>query len=206
MIKIKGNKYKVLGNKTIIYATNTNDKILIDTKNLQKVLKYTWYINNHGYIATADYKNNYKILQLHRYILGITNPLIKIDHRDLNPLNNLESNLRVCTQQQNSRNRDKNKNNSSGYKGVYWFEPLNKWVSQIALNGYNIHLGLYDNKKVAAKVREIVEKAIFGEFANPTPVPYIEPETLLNSDKTIIVIDGNTETSINIKLTQEKLF
>lgn len=202
---LKGNRYKVFGDKSIVY-TGKEQEIFIDTKNLQKVLKYSWYIDNYGYVRTNDYMNDYKPLFLHRYILDILDSEILIDHIDMNKLNNLEENLRLATCQENNRNINKQKNNISGYKGVYWNKSKKKWQCQISINNYNIYLGGYDNKEVAALVRMTVEKALYKEFAKPTPVPYVEPETLLNSDKTITVIDGNTETSINIKLIQNSFF
>jgi hypothetical protein len=42
---------------------------------------------------------------IHRCILGITDPEIEVDHRDNNGLNNVRSNLRTCTHQENMRFR-----------------------------------------------------------------------------------------------------
>lgn len=46
---------------------------------------------------------------MHRVILGLTDPLIEVDHRDNDGLNNQRLNLRPCTHQENHRFRNPKK-------------------------------------------------------------------------------------------------
>src|SRR5579863_7110842 len=57
-------------------------------------------------------------VQMHRFILGITDPLIQVDHKNSKEtLNNCRDNLRCATPSQNQANRNFTKS-ASGYKGV----------------------------------------------------------------------------------------
>ena len=87
------------------------------------------------------------------------------DHIDKNPLNNQKSNFRSCTKQQNSQNRNKPKNNTSGFIGVNWMKRNQAWCSRITVDGKKKYLGLFVNKEDAIKARLNAEKKYYGEFA-----------------------------------------
>jgi hypothetical protein len=75
-----------------------------------------------------------------------------VDHIDRNPLNNLLSNLRLATIEQNNVNRSVQSNNKSGVRGVSWCKITNKWKAQISLNKRKIYIGVYetiDEAKIA---------------------------------------------------------
>ena len=61
--------------------------------------------------------------------------LNQIDHIDMNKMNNSINNLRVVTCSENGINKNKNKNNSSGYKNIYWYKQNEKWLFIITING-----------------------------------------------------------------------
>ena len=83
------------------------------------------HINNNGYYYIGLYKNKIrKILSIHRLVYICNNPtedisLFAIDHIDRNKLNNKIENLRKATRSENSSNRIKQKNNTTGYKNIY---------------------------------------------------------------------------------------
>ena len=87
-----------------------------------------------------------------------------IDHINGIKDDNRIINLRECTTQQNGMNRGPQKNNSSGYKGVGWSKKSSKWRAQIRFNNKSIYLGLFDDKKEAAKIYNKEAKKLFGEF------------------------------------------
>lgn len=126
-------------------------RVKIDKDDLEKVKKYKWHLNN-GYVET-EIKN--KKIKLHQLILG-TKKGYEIDHKDGNPLNNLDNNLRFVTHQQNSMN-----NKSRGY---CWNKLRKKWETYIRLNQKKIHLGYFINKRDAIKARKQAEQKYFGEF------------------------------------------
>lgn len=62
---------------------------------------------------------------MHRYILNYFGKLF-IDHADMSRLNNQKENLRFCNNADNGKNRPKQLNNTSGYKGVSWHKASQK--------------------------------------------------------------------------------
>ena len=67
-------------------------------------------------------------------------------------LNYCPQNCRWVTQTTQTRNRGINKNNKSGYKGVYLESRSNKYIAQITVNYRGIYLGRYECPKEAAEV------------------------------------------------------
>lgn len=79
---------------------------IIDDEDFIEVSKYQWCCDGLGYakrsVRFMDGKK--KSQSLHHFIMGFP-PGVRIDHRDLNPLNNTRENLRPATPLQNSYNR-----------------------------------------------------------------------------------------------------
>jgi hypothetical protein len=98
---------------------------------------------------------------MHRFILGITDPEIKVDHKDHNGLNNQKYNLRPCSHTQNVRNRLPRRKGEP--KGIYW--DRGKWRTRITVNSKTIHLGRFESKLEAAKAYDKAAVEFFGEFA-----------------------------------------
>ena len=89
----------------------------------------------------------------------------KVDHKDTIKTNNSWSNLRICTQSQNSANRQKPINNTSGYKNVSWFKPKNKWRVKVTKDGKSYHGGYFNSLEEAVLVANSLRKELFGEFS-----------------------------------------
>ena len=70
---------------------------------------------------------------------------LQIDHINGIKDDNRIVNLRVVTNKMNQCNRGKRNNNTSGYKGVYWYKQKKKWQAKIGHHKKSIHLGYYDN-------------------------------------------------------------
>lgn len=145
---------------------------LVDNDDFDKISLFNWYTskNNSGifYAARSVYDiktKKQKVLWMHREIMG-TKSGMDTDHINGDGLNNQRKNLRVCTRAENQRNKSKPKNNKSGYKGVSWSLPRNKWRADIRLNGKTSNLGFFNTKEEAynAYVKACVE--YHREFAN----------------------------------------
>lgn len=103
-----------------------------------------------------------KRVWMHRVIMNTPNEM-DTDHWDGNGLNNQRDNLRVCTNTQNQANKNKQTNNTSGHKGVFW--NLGKWHAKIGVNGQVVHLGTFSNIEDASRAYDEAAQKYFGEFA-----------------------------------------
>lgn len=155
-MKIRNNDY------SIQIKTSKGQKILIDPDDFEKCSKYSWCISKTGY-AVANIRG--KVTKMHRYILGVKDPNIVIDHINRNPLDNRKENLRLCTPRENSLNTSVSKNNKTKCLGISIVKKTGKYRARIMVNGKEINLGRYDNIEDAKKVRKEAEMKYFKEFA-----------------------------------------
>jgi hypothetical protein len=132
---------------------------IIDVEDVPKIVGHKWSINKNYEISNEEFK------YLSRVVLNITDPLVKVDHINRNRLDNRKENLRPCTNAENCRNRGKPKNNTSGYKGVFWHCKNEKWIASIGYNNRSYYLGSYNTKEDAAKAYNQAAKLYHGEFA-----------------------------------------
>lgn len=104
---------------------------------------------------------NGNVILFHRVVARAPDGLL-VDHKDRDPLNNCKSNLRLCSQAQNSRNRGIAKHNRSGFKGVY--ANRGRWRAEINVNGKRIRLGSYRDKVDAALAYDRAAVTFHGAF------------------------------------------
>jgi AP2 domain len=100
---------------------------------------------------------------LHRFITGVTDPSIDVDHEDHNGLNNQRYNLRKTVRGEHDGNRRKT-HGSSQYKGVSWSKGKGKWRACIRIEK-TVHLGYFTDEKEAAVVYDTAARSRFGIFA-----------------------------------------
>jgi hypothetical protein len=126
-------------------------------------------IRKDGYKQIKLYKNGImKSFRVHRLVAKafLENPdnKPKVDHIDENKSNNNVKNLRWSTVQDNSYNRGKQINNTSGFKGVSFHKNANKYRATIKINGKYKHLGLFLTPEEASEKYEITAKELHGNF------------------------------------------
>ena len=151
---------------------NKGMRAIVDDEDFDRVTnKGKWYINNTGHVRMGLYmgtRSNGKIilknLQLHRFIIDAPDGM-EVDHINGNALDNRKQNLRVCTKSQNMMNRGAQKNNTSGFKGVYWNARKDKWMVTIGLNSKYIFIGYFSCKIEAAQAYNKAALKYHGEFA-----------------------------------------
>lgn len=142
-------------------------------------VRFQWYIDK------------YYCIYMHRFILGVTNKKLFVDHINHDGLCNLVINLRIATSKQSSKNIRSHKNSESTYKGVskYRGSKRNKngvinengkvWRARITIDGKPKNLGYFKTEIEAATAVDKAAKVNYGEFAYlnfPTPMPYLLPD------------------------------
>lgn len=145
---------------------------LVDDADYCLISKYHWFSKiarsgNPNYTKYAASSVGRVTLRMHRVILGLTNPKVRVDHENGNGLDNRRFNLRVATPSQNGGNRQTNRNNITGFKGVSpW--PLSTnfpFRARIRVNGKLYLLGYFSTAVEAAHAYDSAAKKHFGEFA-----------------------------------------
>lgn len=155
----------------IIPLFNSTMSVEIDDSDYPRVGIFIWrairkWPSKTWYAATMI---KGKRVTIHRYILELSDPKIKVDHRDRNGLNNKRENLRIATQSQNMANTGLLKSNTSGYKGVYWHTCSKPWKCgwrmQIICKNKRYTKGPFKIKEDAARAYDKKALELFGEFA-----------------------------------------
>ncbi len=94
-----------------------------------------------------------------------------IDHINGDGLDNRRENLRLASHTENNQNRRINRNNTSGYKGVYWNKNEGKWRARIMAHGKRHVLGQFVSIIDAAKAYNDAALKYYGEFADLNIIP-----------------------------------
>jgi hypothetical protein len=138
---------------------------LIDEVDAEAVLVHRWAAHRIGKTfyaaARARPDGGPEIIHLHTFLTGW--PLT--DHRNGNGLDNRRANLREATKSQNAANRGLDRNNTSGFKGVYWNKAERKWQAHIQVDGKKRTLGRFPDPEDAARAYDAAALDAFGEFA-----------------------------------------
>ena len=146
---------------------------LVDAEDYDELSKYKWHARPSPqgvfYAQRAQLKAEYadnkrKITQMHRQIMGVTDPDMYIDHINHNTLDNRKSNLRKCNSSQNQMNSKPEKGSSSKYLGVS-LGYGGKFRVSISVDGVTVDGGYFKCEIEAAKARDALSKKHFGEFA-----------------------------------------
>ena len=106
-----------------------------------------------------------KAIRMHREIMGVSG-LAKVDHRNRNGLDNRRRNLRTASNVQNCANSPKRKQNTSGFKGVYFCTKTNRWRARLETQGVRYHIGRFDTPRAASIAYRKFHREMFGEFSS----------------------------------------
>ncbi len=141
---------------------------IVDAADADCVLTYRWF-------AQPNCRNVYAIRRvrradgtwttqsLHKFLTGF--PVT--DHVNGDGLDNRRSNLREATTGENSRNRRRQSNNASGFKGVAWNKNDRKWRAQVGADaGKRRFLGSYTTAEEAARAYDAAARELYGAYAS----------------------------------------
>lgn len=139
----------------------------IDLEDYERVKDYHWFTTCLGY-AYAHITINGKETQvtLHRLIMDCPDGMV-VDHINHDKLDNRKCNLRICTQQQNSWNRNRSLcHNKTGYCGVSYDSRKNRYYASIERCGKKRCLGGFSTAEEAYEARLKAEQFYDGEYAS----------------------------------------
>ena len=157
--------------KGIRHTTRFNKRHLEKAKSLNK----TWYVKyiSEGKYVCCNIKS--KTIFLHRVIKDNPEGYV-IDHINGDTLNNLDSNLRKCSIKENSRNRKKQKGEtSSPYKGVGVDSQVGNFNMSISINEKRYDK-VFTNEVAAANAYNYYAKKYYGQYALLNDVEYMPKE------------------------------
>jgi len=137
---------------TITILLTKGEHTIID-KEYSYLSKHKWHLNNGGYAARSVCVGGIKKRILLHRLINNTPEGMDTDHINRIKLDNRKANLRTCTRSQNKLNQNPQKNNTSGYTGVFYDKgkkpQYGRWRAQIKINQKFICLGSYQEKEDA---------------------------------------------------------
>jgi len=140
---------------------NHGKSVLVSDRDFKKVSKYNWWADEGRSTWYARGWIDGEEVKMHRFILGVTDKSIHIDHEDGNGLNNQRNNLRKSSRSQNSANRSSQKK----YKGVYYRASRNRWYAQSRKDGKNYEKAGCKTQIEAAIAYNKLATKLHGKFA-----------------------------------------
>lgn len=108
-----------------------------------------------GYSISQIFSRTYRGHQVAWAMVYGAWPIYEMDHINGDRSDNRISNLRLVSRRENSCNRKRRCDNTSGASGV--FQDRGRWVATIADNGKRVRLGCFAEKAHAIAVRKEAE-------------------------------------------------
>lgn len=136
---------------------------IVDDSDFESLNIFKWHAHSDGYAVRNAYVNNKRTtIRMHRELLQCPAGL-DVDHVNGNRLDNRRENLRICKRVSNTYNRPKNRNNTTGYKGVCNLKGT--WRAEVVANGTRHYLGTFPTAEAAARAYDAKAIELHGDFA-----------------------------------------
>ncbi len=147
----------------------------VDDADYRLLIQWKWSARKsdntfYAYRSTSI-KGKTVCIRMHRFLLGVTDRNIQVDHIDRNGLNNQRENLRLATGSENNANRISKKGSTSTFLGVSRVPNSVKWRAKIAKNRISFHIGTFDSEIEAAIAYNKKAIEVHGVFANLNKIP-----------------------------------
>lgn len=113
--------------------------------------------SSNGYIEVSVGDIKFQAHKLAWYFVHGVYPDFYLDHVNGDKTDNRIENLRESSPLINMRNRGKNKNNSTGFNGVY-VAASGRFRARIKINGKLINIGTFDTAEEASEARELANE------------------------------------------------
>jgi AP2 domain/HNH endonuclease len=160
-IRVEGNIAYVTLTKGYVAVLDAADVSLVEGANWHAEVKpRTVYAVSQ---SSRDADGKRRMIRLHRALMNAP-PDMDVDHRNGHGLDNRRDNLRLATCQQNQYNQRIHRNNTSGFKGVYWYTRIGKWRAMITHDGKQQHLGYHATPEAAYAAYCEASARLHGDF------------------------------------------
>lgn len=159
-----------MGDCTASVPLHNGEFAIVDTEDVCRVSGFAWQCRIEPYgqkYALANFLRSdgtRTMVRMHRLLLCF--PLMSVDHRDRNGLNNRRQNLRLCDDHANQGNSGKHRPGKySRFKGVTKHLPTGHWKAQLMKHRKNAHCSYHRCEIEAALAYDAAAVEHFGEFA-----------------------------------------
>lgn len=150
-------------------------EFVLDKEDAEDVGEYSWSVmasnlpRNWGtyyYASSCTCKKQTGYSLLHRFIMSAPKGKV-VDHINRNTHDMRKDNMRICNRSMNCRNKKVLSNNSSGYRGVVFYDygaakNNPKWFAYLDYHNKKINLGYYKKLEDAIAARKNGEIKYFG--------------------------------------------
>ena len=127
----------------ILSGKKANGKsVIVDDDDYKKYNHLVWHLSDTGYVVR---RNNGETTRLHRLIMNCPEGLV-VDHLNGNKLDCRKSNLRICTQAENTKNHH-------GTKGYCYDKSKKKWKVRYK----NKFCGRYETEEEAQRAYQLAK-------------------------------------------------
>ena len=122
-------------------------RTLVDDSTLKQYGHLTWHLSDTGYAVRRN-KSEGGTVRLHRLVVNAPESMV-VDHLNGDKLDNRASNLRVCTQAENARNR-------KDTVGICFDKSRSRWVVRYRNQFY----GRYGTEQEAKRVYQLAKSGV----------------------------------------------
>ncbi len=160
---------------------------LIDAEDAPRVAPYRWYASYDGdrWVAARGERVGHgagapvRTVYLHRAILDAP-PELDVTYLNGDTLDNRKANLRLSARSERGARRRRNRNNTSGYRGVSFDTHAGLWRAVVRHRGVYVSVGYFRTPKEAARAYDAKASDLFGASAYRNM-----PRNALEPDQTI---------------------
>lgn len=148
---------------------------LVDDDNWREFAQHRWKLSSQGYVKLVKKPSS----NMHRLVIGETDPNVSIDHVQNNKLDNRKRFLRRASSSLQAHNKAKMEGCYSKYLGV--LQNRNKFRARVRLQGKYQETGSYESEEVAGWARDKIATKVYGPDARLNNVP--QPSGWIWDDK-----------------------
>jgi HNH endonuclease/AP2 domain len=150
----------ILEGKVCVRLALTQGKFaLVDANDYSRVKQFLWFSTKTKWTFYARSGKDGGNTYLHRFIMNLSDDELVVDHKNGNGLDNRKSNLRICSQSENGRNRS-GASKLTRFKGICLNKKTGKWIA-------TLNLGSFNTEEEAALAYDHALKYVFAEFGRP---------------------------------------